>query len=451
MNASFCMVKPAQERPNEVMALSDVDQATALTHVLLVHFYAPNSHLLQENAVQTLKDSLSKALVLFYPAAGRLQWTNTSRLELNCNSTGVPFVDAKSDATIGDFGDFLPDAKVKQLIPRVDYSQPIQDCPLLLVQVTRFKCGGLCLGWGISHVLGDGQSATHFLSEWARIARGEPPENPPVLDRRLLIPKEPLAGPLFDHIGLKPLPLLLGQSDYAEERNKETTVAMLRLTKEQVEKLKKKANEHSTSHNMGRPFSKYEAVAGHLWRCACKARRHKSEQTTCLRIAVDFRNRVEPNLPKGYFGNAIASAVAIAASGDLTSKPLAYTSKIIREAVKKMTNEYVKSYLESLRKEPDLSKFRSSHEVGSTWGIFKGNPNIEITSWITIPLQGADFGWGTEIYCGPANIGYDGKSYILDGRDEDGSLVIALRLQVAHMDALKRIFYEDILSWRSRC
>ncbi|XAR57415.1 hypothetical protein NMG60_11025549 [Bertholletia excelsa] len=443
MEASFCMVKPAQQRPNEIMPLSDLDQSIALNHVFTVHFYPANSYLLQETAVQTLKDSLSKALVLFYPLAGRLQWINTRRLELNCNSAGALFVEAKSEATISDFGDFSPNAAMKQLIPQVDYSQAIHELPVLVIQVTRLNCGGICLGWGTSHVLGDAKAAAHFMSEWARIARGESPENPPFFDRRILLPGDPLAVPLFDHTGLKPPPLLLGKSDNMEERQKETTVAMLGLSKEQVQNLKNKANEDPTNPNMGRAFTRYEAVAGHMWRCACKVRDHKSEQPTCLRIAVDFRNRVEPPLPKWYFGNGVIAVAPITTSGNLASKPLAYASKIIREAVEEITNEYVKSYLVTLSKEPDLSKFQHPYGVGSSSGVFRGNPNFHITSWIGIPLRGNDFGWGKEVYCGPMNLAYDGKSTILDN-DEDGSLVVGLRLQVAHMDAFKKLFYEDI-------
>lgn len=82
--------------------------------------------------------------------------------------------------------------------------------------------------------------------------------------------------------------------------------------------------------------------------------------------------------------------------------------------------------------------------MGSTQGAFLGNPNIAITSWIGLPLFGVDFGWGKEIYMGPGAIGHDGKSFILPSRDEDGSFDVPIRLQVEHMDAFKKYFYEHI-------
>jgi hypothetical protein len=58
---------------------------------------------------------------------------------------------------------------------------------------------------------------------------------------------------------LKPLPLILGRSDTSEERKKKTRAELLKLTAEEVEKLKKKANECDIS-NRSRPYSRFEAV-----------------------------------------------------------------------------------------------------------------------------------------------------------------------------------------------
>lgn len=69
--------------------------------------------------------------------------------------------------------------------------------------------------------------------------------------------------PCFDHKEFKLLPLVLGHADTTEEGNKETTLAMLKLTRQMVDKLKKKANEG----NEGRAYSIYETISAHIWRC----------------------------------------------------------------------------------------------------------------------------------------------------------------------------------------
>ena len=75
---------------------------------------------------------------------------------------------------------------------------------------------------------------------------------------------------------------------------------------------------------------------------------------------------------------------------------------------------------------------------------FYGNPNLEITSWARLPIYGADFWWGREIYMGPGAIGYDGKVFVFPGQGLEGTLLGALRLQVRHIDAFQKFFYEDI-------
>ena len=90
-------------------------------------------------------------------------------------------------------------------------------------------------------------------------------------------------------------------------------IVMLKITKEQVEKLKKMAIQfYKEDQNMGkqRPFSRFEVLAGHIWRCACKARyKGKSHQPTKVCIIIDCRSRLKPPLPVGYFGNATLPTV----------------------------------------------------------------------------------------------------------------------------------------------
>ncbi|XP_057468981.1 spermidine hydroxycinnamoyl transferase-like [Actinidia eriantha] len=430
-------VKPAGDTPGGIMYIPELDQAIAITHAPTIYFYRLEKES-EINAAEILKDSLSKALVVFYPLAGRLQWIDQGlRMELDCNSMGALFLEAESEAKIDDYEDFRPTPEIRALIPSVDYNKPIHELPLVLVQLTKFSCGGISVGLGISHVLVDGLAAGHFISNWARIARGEQIDHIPFLDRTKLRPEESWA-PSFDQPEFKPPPLLIGHSSNLEERKKETTVAMLKLSENQIQELKKRANSTNST------FTRYEVVAAHVWRCACKARGHKSEQVTNMRFAVDFRNRLKPPLPKGYFGNAILPTVAIATSGELVSKPLAYASGKIRQAKEKITNEYIWSSLAFLKNEPNLSRFRHFHIAGCTRGLFNGNPSMAITSWSIESLFGADFGWGKEIYFGPGMLAFDGKSFIIPDNNEDGSFVVALCLQVEHMNTFKKFFYEDI-------
>ncbi|CAL8990554.1 unnamed protein product [Prunus brigantina] len=445
------VLKPSTPTLQGTLALSEWDQVGTITHVPTIYFYKPDQTFAAQpdTIANILKDSLSRALVPFYPLAGRLLWIGGGRLELHCNDMGVPFIEAESDSKLDDFGDFSPSPEYDYLIPTVDYTLPIHELPILLVQLTRFKCGGLSLSLTISHAVVDGQSALHFISEWARLAKGEPIGVMPFLDRKAFQDRTLPAGNTLglDHSELDHPPLLLGESDNIEERKKKTTVAMLKLTKQQVEKLKRMANEGNDYKNSGtkRAYTRYETVAGHIWRCASKARVHRNEQPTAMGVCVDSRSRMQPPLPQGYFGNATFDVIATSLAGDLVSKPLGYASSRIKEAIEKVTNDYVLSAIDHFRNQSDLTRFQDLHALGSDQGPFYGNPNLGVVSWLTLPIYGLDFGWGKEIYMGPGPHDFDGDSLLLPSPDGDGSIVLALCLQVAHMDAFKKHFYEDII------
>jgi len=178
------IVKPAKPTWTGRVSLSELDQIGTITYVPTIYFYKPSPNWLtpSNDVVNDLKDSLRDVLVPFYLLAGRLHWIGRGRLELECNAMGVMFTEAESESKLEDLGDFLPSSEYKYLIPNVDYTVPIHDLPLLLVQLTKFQCGGISLSLTISHAIVDGQSALHFMSEWARIARGEPLGVVPFLD-----------------------------------------------------------------------------------------------------------------------------------------------------------------------------------------------------------------------------------------------------------------------------
>ncbi|KAK4479457.1 hypothetical protein RD792_014971 [Penstemon davidsonii] len=438
------IVRPAEPTPEKIMYLNACDQIKDITHTPTIYFYNHSSKLESQNIISTLQDSLSKALVLFYPLAGRLSWAEEggSRVELHCNGKGVPIFEAESDSTVEDFGNFTPTPSIQALIPSVDYTTPIDEIPMVIVQLTRFRCGGVGIGLGISHVMADGPSALHFVDEWAKFARGVGPFVAPFLDRSVL-DAEKDSDYKFDPSVLRPPPTLIGQEDNMEQRKKPITVSFLNLGKVQIEKLRNKAN-LDFDKEKGRGYSRFEAVAAHIWRCTSKARGHVSEQQTSLHFVADFRNKLKPALPRNYFGNALIRVEATDKSGNLLSNSIGTASRKIREAVENVTEDKVRGYLDYLKGLPDVGRFRSLDNNGRPKGDFYGNPNLAIISWTALPLYGADFGWGNEIHLGPGPMGFDGKTFIIPGRDGDGSFNVAIWLQEEHMEAFKNCFYGDI-------
>ncbi|GER39516.1 HXXXD-type acyl-transferase family protein [Striga asiatica] len=423
------IVRPASPTPNETMYLNSCDQIKDITHTPTIYFYKHSPNLVSENPILALKDSLSKVLVSFYPLAGRLTWDaeGGNRVELRCNAAGVPILEAESASRIEDFGDFTPGPEIQALIPTVDYTAPLDEIPLVMAQMTRLACGGLALGLEISHVMADGPSALHFVGEWANLARGgADPTVSPFLDRRVV------DG---------------GGEDNMEQKRKPTCMAFLRLTQLQIEKIRSKADvDYPEKIKFGsrRGYSRFEAVAAHVWQCTSKARAHVPEQQTSLHFMADFRNKMKPPLPKNYFGNALICAEAMDTSGSLLASPIGNACWKIREAVEGVTDGSVRGYLDFLKGLSDVGRFRSLDNNGRPKGDFYGNLNLAIISWMGLPLYGTDFGWGSEVHVGPGQMGFDGKTFIIPGREGDGSLNVAIWLQDEHMGAFKKCFYDDI-------
>ncbi len=97
-----------------------------------------------------------------------------------------------------------------------------------------------------------------------------------------------------------------------------------------------------------------------------------------------------------------------------------------------MDDEYLRSALDYLELQPDLSKLvRGASHFGS--------PNLGITSWARMPVYDCDFGWGRPIFMGPAIIAFEGLAFILSSPNGDGSLTLSLGLRSDHMKTFAKM------------
>ncbi|XP_073125703.1 shikimate O-hydroxycinnamoyltransferase-like [Henckelia pumila] len=422
------LVAPAAATPNVSLWIANVDVVAASYHVAIVYFYRPTAAEDFFDAT-VLKDALGRALVAFYPLAGRLKRDEHGRMEIDCNAEGVLFVEAECDGVVDDFGDFAPTMELRRLIPAVDYSQGISSYPLLVLQVTYFKCGGVCLGVGIQHNVSDGVSCLHFINTWSDVSRGLDITLPPFVDRTVLRARDP-PQPKFEHIEYQPPPSMKLITSKLDE-SPEIAVSIFKLTRDQLNALKSNSKEEGNTIT----YSSYEILAGHIWRCTCKARGLPQDQVTRLHIGTDGRSRLHPSLPPGYFGNVIFSATPIAVSGDLETKPISYSASKVHNAIARMDDEYLRSAIDYLEMQPDL---KAAARGPKTFNC----PNLGITSWSRLPVYDADFGWGRPVFMGPGGIQFEGLSIILPSRTNDGSLSVAISLQAEHMKVFEKLLYD---------
>ncbi|KAL2242770.1 UNVERIFIED_CONTAM: Shikimate O-hydroxycinnamoyltransferase [Sesamum indicum] len=423
------LVRPAAVTPCVTIWNSNVDLVVSDIHTPSVYFYGPTGAAnFFDPAV--LKAALGRALVPFYPMAGRLKRDKDGRVEIDCNAEGVLFVEAESDAVVDDFGDFAPTLELRRLIPPVDYSQGISTFPLVVLQVTRFKCGGVSLGVGMQHRVADGFSGLHFINTWSDMARGLDITIPPFIDRTLLRARDP-PQPKFEHIEYQPPPTMAIHDSQKINAAPRTVVAILKLTRDQLNTLKAKTKEDGNTVT----YSSYEILAAHIWVCACRARGLVDEQKTKLFIATNGRSRLRPPLPPGYLGNVIFPITPVAVSGELQSKPISYTAGMIHDVLVRMDDEYLRSALDYLEVQPDLMALVRG---ANTFNC----PNLAITSWVGLPIHDADFGWGRPVFMGPGGIVYEGLCYLLPSPTNDGSLSVPISLQEEHMKVFEKLFYD---------
>ncbi|CAI9293525.1 unnamed protein product [Lactuca saligna] len=419
------MVKPSKPTPKQRLWNSNLDLIVGRIHLLTIYFYTPNGSSDFFDSV-VLKQALSDVLCSFFPMAGRLGTDGDGRVEINCNGEGVLFVEAEADCKIDDFGEITPSPELRRLAPTVDYSGDISSYPLVITQVTRFKCGGVSLGCGVHHTLSDGFSSLHFINTWSDIARGLPVAIPPFNDRSLLRARDP-PTPTFDHVEYHPPPSLITPP---ENQKSPASTTILRLTLDQINDLKSKGKGDGNVYH-----STFVILAAHLWRCACKARGLSHDQPTKLYVATDGRSRLNPPLPPGYLGNVVFTATPMANSGEFKSESLADSARRIHSKLARMDDQYMRSAIDYLEIQSDLSALIR----GPT---YFASPNLNVNSWTRLPLYESDFGWGKPIFMGPANILYEGTIYIIPNPNDDRALKLAVCLDSEHMSLFKKYLYD---------
>ncbi|CAN8301496.1 unnamed protein product [Cochlearia groenlandica] len=434
------IVKPAEETPKHSLWLSNLDLIQVRFHMGTLYFYNnPSSSSSNILNTRSLIDALSKVLVLFYPAAGRLQKDENGRLEVDCNGEGVLLVEAETDSTVKDIGLLTQSLDLSQLVPTLDYSKDISSLPLLLFQVTYFKCGSICIGATIHHTFGDVTSLVCFVEAWSRTARGLPVNQTPFFDRTLLRARNP-PSPVFTHTEYQPPPLhnppVKLTTVYKSNPESDSEVVSLKVTLLQVKALRAKAEIVDSK------FSTYELLVAHIWRCACFANEELSEEhLTRLHIIIDGRSRLQPKLPQGYIGNTLFNARPTSLLADFLKEPLSRTVERVSGEIKKMDNEYLRSAIDYLERHHDLDELVPC-EGNPIFSCAGGNfCVIGLTKKVDEEL---DFGCGRPFYIRYSHLN-EGKGFVvrsLEDGEEEGSFMLFFCLKKSHIGKFQKLFYE---------
>jgi shikimate O-hydroxycinnamoyltransferase len=134
VESSFVTPGAAIPRKGLWVSSLDLDRANR-GYTPTVYFYRSTDAAAAGNVFDVtsrLKESMAKALVLFYPLAGRLDVDKDGRIEINCNNERALFVVARSKLTMDDLKDLEPSPELTRLfVPSTEPSSII-----LAVQVS---------------------------------------------------------------------------------------------------------------------------------------------------------------------------------------------------------------------------------------------------------------------------------------------------------------------------
>ncbi|TKV93787.1 hypothetical protein SEVIR_9G251800v4 [Setaria viridis] len=374
-------------------------------------------------------DGLLATVARFPHLAGRLGVDDRGRRCFHLNNAGVLVLEADAAA---DLADALarPDISehIDQLFPKADMYRA--DEPLLHVQLTRYRCGGLVIGTACQHLVADGQAMSFFYAAWATaVSTGLAILPSPFIDRTTaVVPRSPPSPP-FDHRNIE----FKGEHSPSRsypvipmDRIKNLTV---HFSEEFVARLKA---------HVGARCSMFQCLLAHAWKKATAARRLAPEELTQIRVAVNCRSRAKPPVPTDFFGNMVLWAFPRMRAGELLSSSYAAVVGVIRDAVARVDAEYVQSFVdfgEALERSGE--RLTATAAVAGTAYC----PDLEVDSWLGFGFHDLDFGGGPPCAFLPPVLPLEGLIFFVRSCTAKGGVDLFAALHNEHADAFKQICY----------
>ncbi|KAG8057621.1 hypothetical protein GUJ93_ZPchr0002g23849 [Zizania palustris] len=422
------LVKPAYNAgaapaaaAEEYIPLSIFDKVTYQMQMAIIYAFPPPAP-----STAAIEKGLAAVLAEYRAFAGQLGEAPDGTPAVVLNDRGARLVEATVDADLVDMAPAKPTPELLKLHPNLE--EELEE--VVLLQLTRFRCGSLAVGFTSNHVVADGHATSNFLVAWGRATRGLPMGLPPVHHHADVF--KPRSSPRveYDHRNreyYRPSPTdKLGHGEEADN----IVIHKAHFTKDFIAGLRAKASE-----GRGRPFSRFETILAHLWRTMTRARGLNPDETSTIRLSVDGRPRL--GKPAEYFGNMVLWAFPRATVADLLGRPLKHAAQLIHDEVARVDGAYFRSFVDfacsGAAETEGLAPSAVLHDVLC--------PNVEVDSWLTFPFYELDFGTGSPNYFMPSYFPTEGMLFLVPSYLGDGSVDAFVPVFHHNLDAFKECCY----------
>ncbi|KAL3738517.1 hypothetical protein ACJRO7_019964 [Eucalyptus globulus] len=361
------LIFPAGATPRELKPLSDLEGQDWFRILLPLLLFYPNSPSMEgrEDPVRVVKGALAKALVYYYPLAGRIREGPDHKLLVDCTGEGILFVEADADVSLEELSDSMqpPCGFLDEVLCDVAGSGDIIGCPLLSVQVTRLRCGGFILGIRLNHTISD----SFGLKTVPRGSCGTRP-------REILNARDPPRVTCTHH-EFDDIVIDTGSAAIMSDP-KNMAHRSFFFGPREVASIKKRLPHHLVSRS-----STYELLTACLWKCRTIALEIKPDEVVRLSCVI---NAPGLGVPRGYYGSTSVIAMVLSKAGHLCTSPLGYAVELVKKAKEMVGQEYVRSSIDA-----SVIKGGLKHTTVR---------NYVVSNTTKVGFEEADFGWGTPVH-----------------------------------------------------
>ncbi|KAK7310842.1 hypothetical protein RJT34_08601 [Clitoria ternatea] len=435
---SECLIQPIAptDESNQICNLTPWDiSMLSMNYIQKGLLFKKPPHLVDQqnfmdNLLNKLKHSLSIALLHFYPLTGRLVTHKTQdppsyTVFVDCkNSSGAKFIYATLDMTVSDL---LSPVDVPPIVQSLfDHHKAINHdghtMPLLSIQVTQLL-DAVFIGCSMNHAIGDGTSFWNFFNTWSQIFQADQSQGS---ESKVPISRQPIhnrwfppgCGPLIN------LPFKHHDEFVSIYEAPKLRERIFYFSAEAIAKLKAKANSESNTSKI----SSFQSLTAHVWRAITRARCLPRDQITSCKLAINNRPRIEPPVPREYFGSLVDLTSAEATAGELVEHGLGWAAWKVHLAVANHDDRAVRQKLKEWLQSPVVYQLGLHFDSYSV--IFSSSPRFN--------MYGNEFGMGkaVAVLSGYANK-IDGSVTAYEGYEGGGSVDFEVCLSPDTMGVLE--------------